>query len=739
MSVHTDPQRLYTLTEQEIALQLDESTMAEAQRYYQDDRVSERSIVGATITGLVEEIDYELQVSQISVEDGNIYIECTCGHLGPGICAHVGAVLLAWIHERSSFDGYDSGHEVKRDSLSLSATNYETEYRQLLGNQTINELRTLARQRGIEIRGTRKEPIVQELAGYLCDLEGIRGQIAQIDDLARELLTYLHLILGASYGLTSEHIVSGLHKQQSELSRRTVHEQLANLSQRGLLLTFKQDSIVYYTLPQAVRVCLPPQPTLVAPYPTKKLDQIEIRERSATGIVQSLYAVWNYVLERRPRRPEARQRQPIEDQWPQLTEWDHLPEEVQDIQRRTRSPYNLYNISMTVPAAPYRLRSADRHALREQTAHSDEETEFYYVLLESLGAFSAAPGDEIACRQEIFHRLLSLPPSAQMYVIVHAWIDLGHWSEMDLLMRTTDELCVRRNLMYSMFSPQELYVEWRAGRETVLRFLSVLPEEQWVSAEGFLRAVFEVNPDLLHATTNTATWWIQSSRTRKQFGTTFEDWRDSVGQFVLSVLQGPLAWLGAVTLGYRGDKLVALKVTPVGSFALQRRQTIVETDPQPAARGAVTLRDDLSVELVPGRTPTQLHDLLHAIGQLDETTPEKFVYRITADGVLLALEQGQTIERLLARIGDWCDAEVPETWHQKMAAWSQNYGKLHVYDDITVIELADDYALQELLSNTSLQDHVVHEFSPRLVAIRPEAVGELIQEMEKRGYTPHVE
>jgi hypothetical protein len=260
-----------------------------------------------------------------------------------------------------------------------------------------------------------------------------------------------------------------------------------------------------------------------------------------------------------------------------------------------------------------------------------------------------------------------------------------------------------------------------------------------VSVEGFLRAIYEVNPDLLHATTSTATWWIQSSKTKKQFGTTFEDWQDSVGRFVLSVLHGPLAWLGAVGLGYQDGKLSAIKVTPVGSFALQRRQTIVDTNAQPVTRGAVTLKDDLTVELVPGRTPAQLHDLLHLVGQLEETTPERFIYHITADGVLLALEQGQTIESLLARIGAWSDAEIPDAWHQQMETWSQNYGKLHVYDDITLIELADDYALQELLSNTTLRDHVIYAFSPRLVTIRPEALDGLIQEMEKRGYTPHVE
>ena len=43
------------------------------------------------------------------------------------------------------------------------------------------------------------------------------------------------------------------------------------------------------------------------------------------------------------------------------------------------------------------------------------------------------------------------------------------------------------------------------------------------------------------------------------------------------------------------------------------------------------------------------------------------------------------------------------------------------------------------MSNTALREYVIHEFSPRLVAIQPDAVDDLVQEMEKRGYTPHVE
>ena len=77
---------------------------------------------------------------------------------------------------------------------------------------------------------------------------------------------------------------------------------------------------------------------------------------------------------------------------------------------------------------------------------------------------------------------------------------------------------------------------------------------------------------------------------------------------------------------------------------------------------------------------------------------------------------------------------VPVAWQDKLCRWSQNYGLLHVYEDITVIELADEYALQELLASTSLREHMIYQFSPCLIAIRPDRVDDLVREMEGREY-----
>jgi hypothetical protein len=738
MTIENDRQQLDTLTQDRIRYHLDKDTFEQAQHYLQQGCVREPAVVGTTLRAIVQPDEYTSHWVEFSVEGGEMYTSCTCDHRQPGMCAHVAALLLAWVDRRDEFGGEEHSALTVLSNLLQQGHIFEDEYRELLAERTINDLRAIAQRRGIDIGGTRKDPIVQELAAGLCDPDRIRLLISELDQTDQDLLTYLHLTLSAGYGITGENLIGGLTARQKSLSRRILYERLQDLTEQGLLLRFDHDSVSYYVLPQIVRACLPPRPGFIPPY-TGEGDQLEIRERPATAIIHSLYAVWSYIVAQTPRLNAAPKRQPVEDQWPQLIEWNHIPEEIEQLTQRHRSSFNMYNTSITVPPAPYRLRNADRQRLREQTNCSEQELEFCYVILSTLNAVEAEPGHTISYRQEVFEHILSLPPSLQMYVITYTWIYATTWSEMDILLRSANDIRLRRNLAYSTFKPENLYEEWFAGRQTVLRYLSTIQEGEWVSVQGLLKTIFTTTPNMLHNRTDASVWWLESRKTKKQFGTTYEDWQDSRGQFVLAMLKGPLSWLGAVTLGYKGDQLVAFKITPTGSFILQRRSSIAETESQAIDEDAIQFKDDLTVVLRPGHAPAQLQDLLHLLGTLEETTPERFVYRITAEGILLALEQGQTVDQLFDRIAQWSQTEIPEAWREKVHAWSENYGKLHIYDDIALIEMADEYVLRELLSNTCLEQHLIYQFSPRLIAIQPDAVDNLVEEMEKRGYTPHVE
>ena len=750
MSVETDRMKLNALSEEDVISLLLPSQLVQAREHFEDGDVIEASVKDATVRALLEDDYMEPQVIEVSVRDGDLYTGCTCRSDRGGICEHIGAVLLTWVHEPESFvdlSDLDLPEEEGPDrGLFFMAPDYEDEYLKMLVHPTIRELREIAKARGIPIKGNRKDPIVEELAARLSDLGGIHDELNRIGgERTGDLLTqlaYLHLTLPPGYGLPMEQLVDEFHKRQKSRDRGLAHRQILDLNQRGLLLTFKQDSAAYYTLPLAVRACLPPRPGLIPLYSGEEI--VQVRETSATQSTQAMYALWEHIAKRSLREHASPPRQQIEDQWPELLGWDHVPSEIKEIERRGAARrkqyyYSPYREPVTVPIPAYHLTSGDRKTLRRKTGCSDEEIELCYALLDRLGTLTGNPGKRISAHKEVFQQFLSLPPTAQMRVILGAWKTLDTWSEMDIVLRAHDDVRLRRSLAYTTYKPQDLYREWAHGRQAVLRFLSTLQENVWISLDGFLKTIYNTTPNLVHVLSDSAVWWFDSLKTKKQFGTTFDDWQQSNGRFAWAMLEGPLLWLGAVNLGYRGGQPVAFKLTPVGSFALDRRLALVDDDSQVAAQDAVQIRDNLTLTVIPSLVPAQLHDMLHLIGRLEKATPGRFVYRITAEGMLRALEQGQTIERITASLKELCGRDIPPAWQERFHTWSQNYGKLHVYESVTLIELADDFALQEIMINTSLREHLIYQFSPRLVAIRPDAVDTLVQEMEKRGYTPRVE
>ena len=84
-------------------------------------------------------------------------------------------------------------------------------------------------------------------------------------------------------------------------------------------------------------------------------------------------------------------------------------------------------------------------------------------------------------------------------------------------------------------------------------------------------------------------------------------------------------------------------------------------------------------------------------------------------------------------------AAVPESAKRTLSMWSESYGSVRLYDDLTIIEFADDYALRELLNTTSLADHMICQLSSRMVVIDSQAVDALMAEMIKKDYMPKLE
>ena len=698
-----------------------------------------------------------------------------------------------------------------------AAPSLQAEYQELLAQRTIDELRAIAEARHIEVTADSKSALVKNLAAHLCDLQDTCAQIENTPLTGQRILAYLHVVLTPGRGLSAENALSELSlkiespyldpsKRQAQdtpanlvpdddvddsshfllaTDQRRNHKEIyahtRSLSQRGLLLPFRQHNATYYSVPLAVRACLPPLLHIDAPSMGEDERGIQVQTLPHTALLDKLYAVWRAITTRSARGKEVVSsapppRHPAEDQWAALQDWDNPPSEITTLigTRGATGAHGhipgMLTQSLTVPAPHHTLKPADRLLLGAQTGCTDQELDFYLHLLWGISALHISPGRAIVVSVKDMYGFLSLPPREQLQRLYQAWSASTSWSEMNLVLDnaaapSTDDggegtpLRLRRSLMYAEFKPADLYQEWRAGRLAVLRLLTALPGEQWISNSSFLAAMWEINANLLHTRSAPSVWWLESRRTRRQFGATFDDWRQSYGQFVAATIQYSLAWLGLVTLASKDGHPYAFKLTPTGRMVLGQQGVPDQLNAHDAP--AAELGEDMTVKLAPSQASPELHELLGFVGEIIQATPSQFVYRLTADGIrrwceaAYAPQKSSTaappaarcqtaVRRFIERLSQLLDrvhagTEILPAWHDMLVTWMRNYGSLHVYEGITVLDLADDYALQELLASTSLREHILYQFSPRLIAIHSNAIEDLVEEMEKRGYTPRVE
>jgi hypothetical protein len=219
-----------------------------------------------------------------------------------------------------------------------------------------------------------------------------------------------------------------------------------------------------------------------------------------------------------------------------------------------------------------------------------------------------------------------------------------------------------------------------------------------------------------------------------------QHWRLAQGDFIHTLIAGPLHWLGLADLGMGDDgALTSVRLYGLADLYWDR----VETAPAPphAAVQATVPRQEIKIEhhtinMHPSAISSQAHALLDQISRLDTATADRFAYRLNPQAAYEAFETGVTLAEIL---GDWeklMPTPMPDVMRAQLADWWDAYGRVRLYEDLTMIEFGDDYALAEMMAVTSLGKRLIAQLSPRLAIIPQQAVAPLMAELEKAGYTP---
>lgn len=719
---------------------------------------------------------------EVEVSEQGIHAYCTCPYDWGGYCKHIGALLLKWMQSPGVFTQIEAKPRSQAHSdfpievvpveppatqrpkapplwvNSSLKTRRQAEEKQLihwLEQLKVQELRSMAKKRKWAVKGTKKADIARQLVEQIADPTEI---VRAVHGLGPEhvLVFRAMALLGSDSGLQPE----DLERVATRWGKLTQYKQITtysgHLCQMGLAIS-GQVEYSYPPLPDFIPAPImrhsPPPLEPVLPASTgvsADIPNATLRLADPLGFIRKVHQLI-LMLEQNPvplRPPMPRPK--MEKFYPSLQQWDYNPHELAAVKPQNLAGY-ASNLTLTVPPPP-RLLPDDEIARLAPIAGGEAELDFMLALLMAAGVFQ--PGSPLTIWPEVKEQFFRQSELAQRAMLARiSFIMANWWNELWEVLRREPELHLRRSLMFSYNSPEHLREHLALFRRVVLRVLACLPDNRWIKVEDLLPLLKTVWPRFDQSRWETSAYYypgrhkpgwylarLNSDEPLKPDNPA--DWHLAQWNFIMQVITGPLHWLGLVDIYENNGRPVEIRLHGLADLYWDKVDTPDAPHPiegQSAATAApadaVSIDGD-TITINPTAVSPKVHSLLDNLARLDEVLPDRFIYNLDVEAVHAAFEAGRTLADLAAEWAELMPRPIPDHIHTKLENWWQGYGQARIYQNITVIEFSDDYALAEMKAVTSLAQHLIAEISPQLVLVPADKVQLLTAELEKAGYTP---
>ncbi len=673
---------------------------------------------------------------------------------------HEVALLVAWLERREAqaeiTDSTISGlwNRWLKDSQPLvfqaSPAAIRADWQQRLQYLTVKEIRDLAALYQVKLKGIKRTEIQERMLDILCNPAELGAAIQRLQPDTRRLLDLLCTL--ADFPVFYNPSLYGSYLEaalNNGLKARPIKDCLAELDLHKLFQPITASGRI--SIPLAVLVLALPNPALFKP-----LDEAEpARIHPARPFHFTRLALRLLLL--------------AQGGWLTFNPF--------------RNPTTwLKHAEIQISAEPDVI-DAETLALLQRGDETREQFELAARLNEAEGLWQPqkAPGVEggatILTRQtndwlrlsaqeqsrRLFERVLKLPSSLEM--------DLASQAGKFQMMRPSGSM---------MSGPHYLSILSQA-RLVLARLLERTSAGQWIELESILRSLYGLQPELGVDFTRRLHPAVARSKSREpdmiypritsQRAETqdFDSWRKTYGRFHQAILVNTFHWLGLLDVGYAaGDKLepVAVRLTRFGEFLLGRQSDFPAAPPEPAEKALAFARDG-ALELDLNAAPLELVNLIVQISTPEigvrganpqppdgsakkgpagqrglppqRGLPRRFRYYLNDRGLCQAFESGWSLDQISARLEAASGSDLPAVLKQRMQSLWERYGRLQLYEDLALVQFGDDFCLPELLAATRLSQILLFTFSPRLIAIRPDAAADFLQELRSKGYTPRLE
>jgi len=726
--------------------------------------------------------DGEVYGVRLKISPRQMLASCSCPRGRSELCAHTAALALAWIRSPAQFTDTEV---VDQNGLSLELrlvdppptrepeeppfwmtitqdeldALYRREMAYLLEDVSIRDLREAAEQRGWKARGIRKDRVVEQVVDHLALPEETGKAIEKQDAEHRQVLCGL-VLLGYPRRAWDDQLEALAELWGQLKSHKWVDTYTRHLVETGLAVSGEtEDDGFKDSVPRPLARWLPPilnadlglwpLPRGRSTAPGEAAASVPEHGVAVADPYRFVEAVLRILLSLEETPSLLRPPQPrpvIEAQMPGLVGWDYDPEELAQARREGRLRRGC-DLPLTVPP-PAPVLPDEAIERLAPLAGDDERLNFIISLLQAASILQ--PGSPITPWSPAKAAFFQLAPMRQRAVLTRTYFRMLSWSELWRMLRDDRfPFRLRRDATHEFCDRNQLRSKLATLRWLLLRVLGSFPDGHWVEMADLDRLM-----RLLWPRFERSAWddfQLPSYGSRPHLVDRESDavpnyeqpgvWDQIQGRFIRGMLTGPLHWLGLADLAFDGAQLTHVRFYGLGDLYWDRAEAPPASPHAPAASAAkggegAFSAEGLTVSVRPGALSGRGHGLLNAIARLQSTSPDRFEYRLDGAACLEAFDAGTTLSNIIETWEEHLPAPMPDTIGDQLTDWWEGYGRLRLYEDVTVIEFSDEYALAEMKAITSLEEHLVAEVSSRLVVIPEGAVDCLVEELREAGHTP---
>lgn len=342
--------------------------------------------------------------------------------------------------------------------------------------------------------------------------------------------------------------------------------------------------------------------------------------------------------------------------------------------------------------------------------------------------------------------LAAVPPGERAGVLRAAFHDwLATEAAAELVDLAGPALRVRFETSHPGFRPAAVGQEVAAARRFVAKLVRQADPGAWYTTDDLLALIWRAHPLFLRERQQTfasPAWWLERGNSRHPLRPLIrEEWLAGEGAFVRALLAGPLHYWGVVDIAWDENAPVAFRVTLWGRYLLAREGTADAAQPpgDAAPLGGdwgpplLVTRDEL-LAVSPFAAGAPLMNALEVWARPQSITGGRLLYAPSADRACAAFDAGADERAVIARVRAM-DARAGAVLEARLAAWRARYAQTRLVSGMALLEARDEASLLEALSALPAEvAAAVRRLGPGLALVPMEQLDRLREALARRGF-----